>query len=225
MPSKHYVYGGSTASIWMECDAAMQLSRMCPQKEAGDAAKRGTRIHEIAEKIFIGTYNGEKNDEYDEAFVYINDVKALFWEPHIENTIEVRHDVGGSIDGWALQDRTLYVWDLKTGAKKVVVENNKQLLFYAMLVIHEISALHPTTLLIDHVRLGIHQGGQFKWWNLTVDDAVDKITFMSRRLYNLGNDSLTFNDGTHCFFCKAQPMCPKKVAQNRMVELTPAPRF
>ena len=121
MPDKHFVYGGSNAHIWFYCDAAGQLSRMVPYSEAGDAAKRGTRIHDFAYKIYNKYPVQGDEEEIAIAKKYIEDCNNISPNINLETMCSFDCNFGGTIDGWSIKDKTLYMWDLKTGKSKLAI--------------------------------------------------------------------------------------------------------
>jgi len=201
MPDKHFVYGGSNAHIWFYCDAAGQLSRMVPYSEAGDAAKRGTRIHDFAYKIHNKYPVQGDEEEIAIAKKYIEDCNNISPNINLETMCSFDCNFGGTIDGWSIKDKTLYMWDLKTGKSKVKALNNEQLLFYAFLLVSDRSWD------VESLNLGIYQNEKFDWWTLSKDEFNNWVTFILNRINHLNSQPLTLISGNHCLWCKAKSVC------------------
>jgi hypothetical protein len=136
-----------------------------PYEPAGEAAERGTAIHEIAEKILNGIEfdQTEISAEYiDLATQYVNYVDSYFESPR-KRLVEVNVDeglkkihlaLGGTADAILVEGNTLACFDLKTGRVPVSALENKQLMTYALGAMMQLNA--PWT--ID-VHLVIFQPG------------------------------------------------------------------
>lgn len=201
MPDKHFTYGGSNAHIWFYCDGSAQLSRMVPQVEAGESAKRGTRIHDLACKIYYKEVVAGNLDEINIANKYVKDCLEIAPAVHMEEWYEVEDEFGGTIDGWAIKDGVLHLWDLKTGKSKVQAKNNEQLLFYRFLLDNYFCDI------IKSFKLGIHQNGGFDWWELSKEEMGNWSTFIQSRIDHLRYQPLTLTKGSHCLWCKAKHVC------------------
>ena len=200
MPDKHFTYGGSNAHIWFYCDGSAQLSRMVPQVEAGESAKRGTRIHDLACKIYNKDVIIGNLDEINIANKYVKDCLEIAPAVHMEELYSRNDEFGGTVDGWTLKDNVLYVWDLKTGKSKVSAKNNEQLLFYTFLL----DICLPE---IESFKLGIYQNEKFDWWELSLEEMTNWFTFIQKRIEHLRYQPLTLTKGSHCLWCKAKHVC------------------
>ena len=201
MPTKHWPLGGSTAHIWINCNAMPIIKRLViGEALAGEAAQRGTMIHEQAEQLLSGK---EVPDADEVAIAYANDVKATFSHRLIELEQSYNDIAGGTIDGVALKEGAVWIWDLKTGRERVDPEGNSQLTFYAYLL-NKVG--HVTG---DPMYLGIWQDGSFNWWKTSfyelaliyavIDTAIDRIKNWGSRV--------SANPGSHCKWCKAKTAC------------------
>ena len=98
-------------------------------------AEEGTRAHALAEKILQGVRATCEPEMLDHVMVYVDHVKALGGEMHIEQRVKVNAQVYGTADAvvWRAEDRQLFISDLKFGAGVAVeVEGNLQLKIYAL---------------------------------------------------------------------------------------------
>jgi hypothetical protein len=53
MPTRHSVYGGSNASMWLNCPGGVALRTQVPRRPAGAAAMHGSAQHEIMEQLLL----------------------------------------------------------------------------------------------------------------------------------------------------------------------------
>jgi hypothetical protein len=191
------------------------LARFVPKGEgSGAAAARGTRIHELAHnwmeqgKDPPETFWSEAADRVDETTVamqYRNAVVNKFGAGNFvfEEEIESRNYpdyVGGSIDGYAVVEDVLWLWDLKTGKGLVDPVNNMQLLFYMYLLLGKIGCVYTTFM------LGVWQAGEFKWWAVDYPKLHDLMVKMEDSILECKN-APRLSRGPHCLWCKAKKWC------------------
>lgn len=225
MPNRHWPLGGSNAEIWTACPGMPTLARFVPKGEgSGAAAARGTRIHELAHNWLeqgkeppeaFWPAEADRLDETTVAMQYRNDVINKFgagnyvFEEEIEDP-NYKDYVGGSVDGYAIVEDVLWVWDLKTGKGVVEAENNTQLLFYLRLLLTKIVQTFSTYM------IGVWQNGEFKWCALEPKDCRDRLLKMDDNILECEN-APRLNRGAHCLWCKAKKWC---VEHERYITLT-----
>lgn len=198
--SKHYLYGGSNAVVWSECNGSPFIAAFCVNG-ANDAMKRGTRIHDLAERLIdqreIPT--DAFADELAIAKAYSEQVLNMFGACSVEVACVVSELVGGTLDGVAIRDGELFIWDLKTGFKPVYATFNKQLLAYLWFYAQD----HD---LPDIIHLGIwHETvGDFDWWDVTREEIAEAFEKFETATSAFPK-SLT--PGPHCSSCRAIGRC------------------
>ena len=150
-------------------------SKVMLPRVAGEAAERGTRIHEIAEPLLRYTLEGKRApkpvgdpDEIDEAREYVAYVVERVAEANVYGKVQYgvearavfrnRAECWGSCDFWMLNARRLTVIDLKSGFMYVDAEDNTQLILYAMGIRDMLEGgKAPHVDLIDEIELCIWQ--------------------------------------------------------------------
>jgi len=211
----HALLGGSKVKQAMLCPASVLLQEQYPEQEAGEAALRGTAIHEIAESLLAGNQPLVGDDEMIAiAQGYVDAVREQ--TPHAKRTL-VEHNVtealsyihpslGGNIDLVAIGGGEMLVCDLKTGRSIVPVENNPQLLTYALGAAMSLKA--PDNI---RVRLAIYQPAQ-GGWNEWVTD-MKRLDQWRDELVEIavaaGSPDAPMRPSSEaCQWCRAKSGCP-----------------
>ena len=213
---KHARLSASRIDRVMQCPGSYRLESLMPYEPAGEAAERGTAIHEIAEKILNGIEFDKANvsDEYiDLATQYVNYVDSYFESPR-KRLVEVNVDeglkkihlaLGGTADAILVEGNTLACFDLKTGRVPVSAVENKQLMTYALGAMMQLNA--PWT--ID-VHLVIFQPGVgvsiHKMSGLELKAHQDQLKTAAELA--LTADAPTNPSPDACRYCKAKTICP-----------------
>lgn len=149
--TKHYPVGGSTIERIELCPASRKAVAALPERPAGKAAERGTRIHSRAEEIFKGARSKTKYTADEDAVAKAMVAKLLEVaaelgfskeELILEEQIAFKsihpEDAGGTPDVAAHRAfHDLLIVDFKTGANFVSAERNIQLLFYGAAYFYE----------------------------------------------------------------------------------------
>lgn len=208
-------------------------------------AKLGTGAHELGARClteerepfeFLGeNFNGylagwPDGIELDAVQVYVNDCRAILdatagrpREILIERTIHLPHIhplFKGTVDFGVLTARKLWLRDYKNGEGiGVAAPNNKQLLYYAALMIREnphweeIPRDMPVSLgIVQPNFYGIFE--EVETWETTVGtvlDFLDNVLLPKMRELEAERD-LTLDDfvtGEHCQFCPVLLDCPR----------------
>lgn len=230
------------APIMAGCVGKPRMEKGLPDR-TNPAAERGTRIHEIAEMLFNGTLadNNKVLDEEEVAeskayFEYVNSIAAgkhqIFTELDVEVFPELQ--VRGHVDNvvWDDEEWILHVIDLKTGASKVDVMNNPQLLCYTYGVITSLHALCGVS--YDQVKkIVIHvfqygTGYIVEYTPTELYQQITKIRFKVEGAYNIYNRETEpqfheLEENKYCIWCKAKRNCPvilKSIKEKAQVNLS-----
>ncbi|MDE2099340.1 MAG: DUF2800 domain-containing protein [Patescibacteria group bacterium] len=219
---KHFKYGGSTIERIGLCPGSVKACEGIDS--AGEAAKRGTRIHTLvellwneqpaageADEILIARAVVEKLAEIGAKYGFSKD------EIRIEQQLamfQTHDDAGGTPDGFAFRAfGDLLVIDLKTGAKKVSAMRNIQEIFYACTVAQNLDPFTLRSLLNLHLVIiqpdGDAQCHVNEWtmpiaeldaWHAYFKSIIDRAE---------ANPDLRVA-GEHCrdLFCNARTVCP-----------------
>jgi hypothetical protein len=226
---KHARLSASRMDRVMSCPGSYRLESLMPYEPAGEAAARGTAIHELSEKMLRGESidNPDIDPDYIEmARKYADFVNGYFPNPR-KKLIEVNVDaglksihyaLGGTADAILVEGDTLACIDLKTGRVAVSAEDNMQLMTYALGAMLKLNA--PESINVDLV---IFQPGV----GVSVCKTTGKALVQhGQDLLAAANLALTFDAPTSpstsaCKYCKAKPICPsmrQKVQDNARKE-------
>jgi len=203
--SDHSIISPSTAHRWMICSASAMLSRLCPKREAGDAAQRGTLMHKAAETGDFSELTDEETVMVKEYLSFLPNSEDVLWIKTESRTGMLTPPVHplhfGTIDSaWMTRTRILHVLDFKSGKIEVSPVSNPQLIGY---VSEEVFKLDKP---IEGIRLGIFQPKVSKkpqWWCLSYEQFLPYYN-MYRSGAHKCFDAPEFVQGTHCKFCPAE---------------------
>ena len=149
----HSIYSFSSSNRWMNCPACIRMSKGVPNSTS-PAAELGTAAHELGEFCIlygfttydcIGmVFNGYEVDDHmaRTVAIYVGHIKSLMIETGVKPLVEVkvvlsslqRDDVYGTSDivFVYIVGRKLYIVDYKNGRGAVEVQDNTQLICYAL---------------------------------------------------------------------------------------------
>lgn len=223
----HSKFSASGAERWFECPGSVALSEGRPDKSSSYALE-GTHAHEVLEQILIEFQHASTarrpNHVPLEMFHHgFNAAKFIFGLHHdtigSELLVETRiyldfihPEMFGTFDG-AVVDHfgTLHIFDYKYGAGVAVSPvENLQMIFYAIGVAHKYQwNFEKVRVWIIQPRIRGYNGPVF--WDISLevlrDGYVPRFELAVKRVVS---EPHTFVEGSHCHWCKAKPVCPKK---------------
>lgn len=159
---EHAELGGSSANIWLNCSGSVFLLRDIDPVPAGEAAIKGTHIHELGEMaikdIITLKRTGEtpnfwekaSREEDDDIVEAVEGYRDYVWKELLEEFITDKAvgieeklyvhknlQMFGTVDFWTIYRNDKgeiigKICDLKTGYHQVEIKNNPQLAFYAV---------------------------------------------------------------------------------------------
>ena len=243
--AKHSKIGASSAHRWLVCPGSVRLSEGL-DKPASEYALEGTAAHALAElaikeKKRADDYVGHVieaftvTDEMADAVQVYLDVLAKEMAGMDYDT-EVRFDLShlypglyGTADavGYREKDKALLVFDYKHGAGKPVdVENNPQLMYYALGAAYASRNWGPKKIVLTVVQPRCaHAGGQVRSWELRPVDLIEWSFDLVEAAKKTGHEDAALVPGDHCRWCPAAAICPalaKKAQEAAKLEFTPA---
>lgn len=217
---KHARLSGSKIERALLCAGSVQLEAQQPEQDSGDAAKRGTAIHEIADAMLRGLpvpaeHLDKPEDWKEEARIYAFAVrehaaslstKKNMVELRVDDGLRQLHDsLGGTADYVAIGGGWLLVCDLKTGRVDVDPKWNSQLMTYAAGVVLQLKA--PPTI---KIRLAIYQGGKLKTWDCEYADLLDWMDTLRDLTARVWTDNpVRTPSADACRYCRAKLACPE----------------
>jgi len=223
MGSAHSIIGASGYYRWSQCPGSVSLTKDLKPK-TNEYAEAGTKAHELSEQILLHKTSFEEaelfyEDEMIEAVkVYVNFIREIQtyaeWGK-IEHAFDMSHlhpGLFGTCDFVAYDKdaKTLIVVDFKYGKGHFVeVENNSQLLYYAL------GALLTMPMRVSKVQLYVVQprcprrGQVVHGWATEIVPNV--LEFMMELVFNAKRTeevNAPLKEGAWCFFCPAVGFCP-----------------
>lgn len=237
----------SASSRWLKCPPSMAYvkdlikRKIIKKRESGEAAKRGTRIHEIAAPAILALIKGKravypKGEEGQIAKQYAEFCFKLYEEALLMDD-ETRYGIEaeawiddmcwGSCDFWILSGGRLIVVDLKTGKQSVLAMDNTQLLIYAIGVMrkHKLPPPKDYDLVIyqpgngpnDHDKWPYENRQIFAWVKDITKGIADATKYFKDKKPDFEAGMVA---GDHCEWCDALGVCPK--AKTRALSISSA---
>jgi hypothetical protein len=236
----HALLGPSSAARWIACPPSVKLCEQFEDVES-EYAKEGSLAHEIAElkvrklidpgltsRKFTAAmkklrekelYQEEMQGYTDEYVEFIQEqMYSYSTTPHI--AVEQRVDFSeyvpdgfGTADCILISNDTLHVIDFKYGkGVPVSVENNKQLLLYALGAYLAYEMIFP----IAHIKMSIVQPrlANIDTWECSLDYLLEFAKIAQEKATMALKGEGDFNCGEHCKFCKAKAICKERANVN-----------
>ena len=236
----HALLGPSSAARWIACPPSVRLCEQFEGVES-EYAKEGSLAHEIAElkvrklidpgltsRKFTAAMKKLKEKElyqeemqgYTDEYVEFIQEQMYSYEttPHI--SVEQKVDFSeyvpngfGTADCILISNDTLHVIDFKYGkGVPVSVENNKQLLLYALGAYLAYEMIFP----IAHIKMSIVQPrlANIDTWECSLDYLLEFAKIAQEKATMALKGEGDFNCGEHCKFCKAKAICKERANVN-----------
>lgn len=228
----HSHLGASSSYRWMACPGSVALSKDVPRKDTV-FSKEGTAAHKLGEIAYEAgmhpsNWLGEKiedvevtNNMVDAVAIYVDYLRDL---AILDNELRLEHKFDLSklnppAPMFGTSDCTCYnplefkliVADYKHGAGVAVeVENNSQLMYYAlgaMLEIGKKKKIEEIEMVIIQPRAQ-HRDGPIRKWSCTRQDILKFASDLIAAAKETMKPEADLHAGKHCRFCPAQPRCP-----------------
>lgn len=238
--AEHSPLGGSGAHRWLVCPGSVSLSRGIPN-ETSEYALEGTAAHHIADTLLrckatpwdlLGTtYEDEDGrvtitrEILQSALTYVINARTLHpkdstwlseYQFHCENlhlNLWSTADFVGFGKDRRVKSDTIHIHDFKHGAGIIVeVEDNVQLMYYAVGVIEDLSRWHALKWAVLHIHQprSWHPDGVHRSWRVSIKDLrrwCDNVLLPGMERTETEPD--VYKAGSHCRFCPAAAyQCP-----------------
>lgn len=214
---KHSTFSASSAHRWMACPGSIALNAQFPDTTS-PAAQEGQHAHNEAEEILNALVKGDDFIVSDKPGVneYIQTI-CNDWDREkdvllVEKRVELAHlDVRlfGTADAILMKPDRVIIYDFKYGENvEVFAENNKQMMYYALMFIKAERAYQNFEAVISQPRL--RSGETLKRWSFTNTDLFKFYGELKKSLVM----ALTTQEtvvGDHCIFCRAKSICPAQI--------------
>lgn len=226
----HSKLGASKAKQFMECPGSIKLSEKAPKQLSSEYADDGSHAHELCEYVIkeeisieelwaMTTFKGKPiEDEKKEAVqIYVEYIRNLQKEIGdgaeylMEQKFHLKHihpDLYGTSD-YTIREffGRLIVIDFKYGAGIAVdVENNPQLLYYALGAAHG-GDYSEVELVIVQPRAD-HSGGPIRSWKTDMNSLMNFAKDLKAAAILTQEENAPLKEGDHCRFCAAKAICP-----------------
>ena len=236
----HALLGPSSAARWIACPPSVRLCEQFEDVES-EYAKEGSLAHEIAElkvrklidpgltsrKFTASMKKLKEKDLYQEEMQgymdeYVEFIQEQMYSysttPHIavEQKVDFSEyvpDGFGTADCILIANDTLHIIDFKYGkGVPVSVENNKQLLLYALGAYLAYEMIFP----IVNIKMSIVQPrlANIDTWECSLDYLLDFAKIAQEKAAMALKGEGDFNCGEHCKFCKAKAICKERANAN-----------
>ena len=231
---EHAEFAPSSAERWLACPGSICLSKAVEDEpQTSEAAEIGTAAHWLFED-YKGRVNKDEapngiqitNHMRNEVRRSLRRVKQEVGDPHMvlkeyrtaiwEQLTLKKSVIWGTVDLVILGSDRAWLIDFKYGKYKVPVENNKQLMTYAVGILPLIYGVYDQlTLVIVQPRAG----GDL--WNEHTISVIDIQNWaMHLQSYFRARKSKefrrTFKAGDHCFFCLAKHICSARLFEDQL---------
>lgn len=238
MANKHAEFSPSASERNIACPGSVALSRRCPKRKTGPAAKEGTAAHYLCDKClnegkdadsitlkYVVIENGEKiavTAEMLEAVqVYLDYARGLkvdrFWH---EKEVDVEYIVKGCFGtadfiGYDVATKRVHIVDFKYGrGVEVEAEWNSQLMIYALGALKLLHSESPTevpdTCVLHIVQPRIPKDELWSSWEISCADLLYwGLNVLRPAALASMDDNAPRRTGEHCRWCPALVMCPE----------------
>lgn len=216
MVKKHAILSPSSASRWISCPGSAQAEYKL-EDVSNIYSIEGNLAHDIASKILNAKsymYLKDATDEKMKTAVtsYVEYVTSIAEDNSpliIEQLVEMdslSKECYGTADCIIFKDGALHVIDFKYGKSKVSVENNAQLILYAIGAIDTFGFLYK----IDSIKIHIFQPNIKNIKSMTLS-IVEIDSYRCRLLDSvekaLSPDAVRIPSKSACKFCKNKAFC------------------
>ena len=210
----HSKLSPSASSRWLGCTASVKaieefLATNPALLQSSIYADEGTKAHELCELML--TNQAIKNDEYNDdilrhCYNYVDYIKHLYCtDEYIEQKVHIIEDIFGHVDFIGVDtDKVLHIVDFKYGAGvKVDVENNTQLMLYAIGAIKKLKYKE-----FPRVKLHIFQprmNNIVSWDFVEIKEFYKKV---KNTIENINSNNVEFKPSDKaCRFCPVYGNC------------------
>ncbi len=229
MSGTHSVFSASGSKRWLNCSGSIRLSRGIPDAPDSKWAAEGTRAHEVLDKLIAGHLKGQRlateaslRNQYPLQMIVhaSNSLDTLIADTQGDTLVGeqkvslefIGDGLFGTLDVMAYTPfRTLKVYDYKYGAGVPVdVENNSQLIYYALGVAHlhhynfadvELTIIQPRA---------YHRQGPIRKWKAPIEMLDEWSEIFSNGVKAALRPNAKLVPGDWCRWCKAGDagLCP-----------------
>lgn len=226
-PKAHSKFSASGSDRWLNCPGSIALAAKAPTPPESVYAKEGTDAHLCLEtilknhtkrpytaaKMLEQTYPSQMVTHALRAYEYIiahhGEGKELLCETKVDLTF-IAEGMFGTVDA-AVVDLfgTLWVYDYKYGAGRLVTpENNSQMMYYALGLAHKYNYnFLDVEIVIGQPRI-VHKDGFNRTWKTDIATLKSFGEVLKKGVEECKDPFAVIKSGRWCYFCPAQSICP-----------------
>ena len=208
---KHAIFSASASDKWLACEGYYHTTKGLPPMKSGKAAQKGTEAHALLEQCLLQDKDPSELTDNEEMIALIKDAMQFtktYGAAHPNSKIfsEIYFPwlrvAGGTIDLIGISPGEIMIADLKTGFQYVPVENNTQLLNYAISARKHLGKKQKYRLVI----IQPSNDEPVREWIVT-DSILNEFEQKATQaiINNLVGGKQTA--GEHCRWCKANAVC------------------
>jgi hypothetical protein len=233
----HAKFAPSASDKWINCPGYINLVKnvldVFGSEESSEAAAEGTAAHEVAEKILrarnptraLRAYGCDPElklalEYYIDMVEDILDEKekaGLHPELHIEKSMKLCDDLGGTADCVIVHDQGLVVIDYKHGRGVYVAPESSQLKIYGYMAANAFilrsKPFHPDSIIelyIVQPRFRDRDVERVRCAEYNLPEFMDEMKETIEEAMSNAENATNYVGGKHCIFCAAKPFCPRK---------------
>jgi hypothetical protein len=170
-----------------------------------EAAAEGTRLHEVAARLLSTPSHDCSDEDWKQVGAYVTAMRETAAQMGSGLRVEKRvtwNGINGSVDAGVYSSQTQFIADLKTGFRPVEVEENWQLLIYAMAewkpgVRQTLRIVQPN---------GYHRDGVVRDWE--VPDLEPYRDSVCAAMAEAREAPKLVATPANCTYCRAVTSCP-----------------
>lgn len=220
----------SSASRWQACPGSVNLSEQAPPSDSSEFADEGTAAHALLEKCLVealepSDFLGKTIEGFlvtdemvsgvklatDYVFRKRNEVGGVLEVETKLDLTKIHPDIFGTLDiSIYKKGKRLVIIDFKYGVTRVEVQDNRQLLVYA------VGAALKSNFDVEEIELSIiqprapHNDGPIRSWVIGREYLLSWVPILLEAANLTEKKNAPLYRGDHCGYCPAKGICPKQ---------------
>lgn len=218
--TEHALLSASASHRWLNCTASVLACKNLPDN-AGEAAQKGTEVHELCAYKVLTKVLGKKAErpeyQYDAIDEENTEIYCDFIKEHTEKgsvvLVEKKVDYSnytapnsfGTADCIIINDKTMHIVDYKNGVNYVSAQKNPQLELYALGALDTFDLI---TSEIENIELSIIQPNKnnLSTFKISRDDLMEDAKMFKEKAEEAMSGGV-YNCGAWCRWCRNNVKC------------------
>ena len=197
----------SSAGQWIHCPASFQAQKKHPALDPtpSDAVLEGRLLHSMLEKALDGEVI-EANEYVEEAYQIVSQYDNLVVEERIDLDM-IYSGFYGKCDAYAVsEDGSLDVFDFKFGHSYVAVEENPQLVLYAIGIVSKL-VIGTGEVRLHIIQPKCYTAPTHRTWVTSVGELLNYVILYRRHILAALDPNPIAHTGSWCKYCTARAYC------------------